>query len=82
MEKFGIFNILSALNTLTSGGVSNQKEKTQPNSDKLNEEKQKNTTTPDVFSPPEYPPAYKPMLNILARHDEISKRIDKNATKK
>jgi hypothetical protein len=79
MEKFGIFNILSALNTLTSGGASGQKEqKTEENK----EMQQKNTNNSDTFNPPSYPMSSKPMLDVLARHDEISKRIDKNTRKK
>ena len=70
MEKFGIFNILSALNSLTSqSGNQKKEEESKP---------PKKTEKGDVFNPPIYQMNSKPMLDILAKHDEISKRIDKN----
>ena len=80
MEKFGIFNILSALNSLTSGGAGGQKE--QKTDSSAAEPQKTDKKVQEVFNPPPYPPAYKPMLDILARHEEISKRIDKNTEKK
>jgi len=79
MEKFGIFNILSALNSLTSNGSSN---KTDSETTENKQQTQKKAETNADLQPPQYFLSSKPMLDIIARHEEISKRIDKNKDKK
>lgn len=70
MEKFGIFNILSALSDMA-----NNKKNAPPSDDSKTAPSGKNQA--DGFAPPKYN-AYSPMLDFIKKHDEISKRIDKN----
>ena len=69
MEKFGIFNILSALSDMA-----NTKKKPPEESNRAAPDAK---TPTGSFSPPDYG-AYNPMLELIKKHDEISKRIDKN----
>lgn len=80
MEKFGIFNILSALNSLT-GGQAQKKTNDTPAADAPPANGSESGKLPNAFAPPPAPPAYKAMLDVMNRHDEISKRIDEKNKK-
>ena len=75
MEKFGIFNILSALNKLTDDANG----ETAAQSDAPAAPQSAPAQTPNVptgiFTGEE---RMNKMLDVLARHELISKRIEKN----
>ena len=73
MEKFGIFNILSALGNLTQekNGDTAQKNDASP-AEKDNRENIP-PSQPGIFTDEE---RMHKMLDVLERHDRISRRID------
>ena len=80
MDKFGIFNLLSALSSL-NGQNSQQEtgEKTQPVLDKILTALTQNINTKNTDPPQAVPPAFKPlqssMLSTMTSHDEFVKRV-------
>lgn len=75
MEKFGIFNILSALSALSAQNRENSatdSEKMENNSPIV--EEKTDAENVGIFTSEE---RKNKMLEVLTKHDEISKRIDK-----
>ena len=80
MDKFGIFNLLSALSSLNGqNSAQNNGDKNQPVWDKLLSALTQNINTKNTDTPQAVPPAFKPlqssMLSTMTSHDEFVKRV-------
>lgn len=75
VEKFGIFNILSALSSFSAKTDENSNDKNDIGETNSNSEKTpRDVSSVGIFTGEE---RKNKMLDILIKHDEISKRIDK-----
>lgn len=75
MEKFGIFNILSALGNLTEEARQDAPETVNPPPAQSCKTQGAPVSEPGIFTGEE---RMNKMLSVLERHEQISKRIDKN----